>query len=300
MLVNLRKRKHGFSPNLYGALLVFASGVLAALSNGLVHGLSVKLSVFQLVFLKTLVAFLVLLIVYFRRVKEIMKTNIIRFHILKSLFGALGNFFWFGALLYLPLAQSASLSLTSALFTSIGGWILFQEKFKKLVLTSLIIGFVGVLTVLNPFNETIEHVYFLLLPLFSALFFSGSSLIIKTISKSDGSLTTLFYLMLFMCLFSAPLALWYWQWPQFSDLLRVFLVGLFYIATQIALIEAYTKAEASFIAPFKFARFPLNIFSGFIFFFEVPVISTLVGGGLIIFSNVLLIKLEKRKVKSVR
>lgn len=295
--MNLRKRKYSFSGNLYGALLIFSSGILATLSNGFVHGLSVKLPVFQLVFLKTFVALIVLIIVYFRRLKAIMKTNIIRFHILKSVFGALGNFFWFGALLYLPLAQSASLSLTSALFTSLGGWILFQEKFKKPVLASLVIGFIGVLTVLNPFDETFEHLYLLYLPLLSALLFSGSSLIIKTISKSDGSLTTLFYLMLFMCLFSTPLALWYWEWPNLSDFLRVFMVGLFYIATQIALIEAYTKAEASFIAPFKFARFPLNIFSGLIFFFEVPALSTLIGGGLIIFSNLLLVNLEKNKGK---
>ena len=281
------------SPNIYGSLLIIASGLLAALSNSFIHGMSVKLSVFELVFLKTAVGLMVLSIVYMRSITIITKTRILKFHLIKSIFGVLGNFFWIGALLYLPLAQSASLSLTSALFTSLGGWLLYKERFRWPVFLSLVIGFVGVLIILNPLNTQIDHLIYIVFPLISAMLFSGSSLIIKTISKSDSSLTTLFYLMLFMCLFSAPLALWYWQWPELSDTLRIVLVGLFYILTQMALIEAYTKAETSFIAPFKFARFPLNIFAGMVFFMEIPIFETLFGALLILVSNLLLIRFDR-------
>ena len=284
--------------NLFGAFLLVFGGLLASASNGLVHGLSVSLPVFQMVFFKTGTSLILLLILFRGRIQKVAKTQIIRVHALKSLFGALGNFFWFGALLYLPLAQSAALSLASALFTSLGGFFFFKEPFRKAVWIGLAVGFLGVFLILDPFAHAFH--WGILLPLASAFFFSGSSLIIKPISRSDSSQTTLFYLMVFMCLFSLVPTLMVWQTPAWKDLLRLVIVGVLYTGTQLSLIEAYTHSEASFIAPFKFARFPLSMLVGFLFFSEIPHVYTLLGGALILAANFMLIFHEKRRRQKER
>jgi drug/metabolite transporter (DMT)-like permease len=283
------------SANLYGALLVVLGGLISALSNSLVHGLSVPLPTFQMVFFKTVTSLCLLILYYRKRLKKVMQTKILKIHALKGLFGAIGNFFWFGALIYLPLAQSSSLSLTSALFTSLGGWILFKESFRWPILVSLLLGFLGISFILNPYKGGIH--FYAFLPLLSAFFFSASSLTVKVIAQKDSSETTLFYLMLFMCLFSLGPSLLNWRAPSFDDLGRLMIVGGLYTALQLFLIEAYTYAEASYIAPFKFSRFPLNILAGFLLFFEIPQAFTLLGGGLILLSNIMLIYSESQKFR---
>ncbi len=281
------------SPNLYGALLLVLAGVLAALSNSLVHGLSAPLPVLQMVFFKAATSLILLGLFFGKRLPKVMQTKILKVHALKGICGAAGNFFWFAALLYLPLAQSSALSLSSALFVSLGGWIFFREKFRWSVFGSLLIGFLGVFLIVNPFNQMISFLFFL--PLISAAFFSASSLIIKVLSKQDSSETTLFYLMFFMCVFSLVPALFYWETPSLMDFVRLVGVGVLFTGGQALLVQAYTHAEASFISPFKFSRFPMNILVGFFLFFEVPSWLVLIGGGLILGSNLLLLKLERKK-----
>lgn len=284
-----------FSDNVYGGLLIVASTAATATTNGTTHSISKTLPPMEILFFKCLTGLLVLLAVYRKEFFSFLKTAILPIHGLKGACGALGNWAWISAVQYLPLAESSALSITSAFFTSLGGLLFFKERFHLKAWIAIIVGFTGVLLILHPSQKIFS--YYAFLPLISALFFSASSLLVKRLSQDDPSQTTLIYLLGFMALFAlisqvhTP-----WVWPPFQDMPKLAIIGCSYVLTQVCLIEAYTYAHTSFLAPFKYARFPVNILTGILFFAEIPPFTTLGGGAVILLSYAWLIRVEYRKL----
>lgn len=286
-----------FSDNVYGGLLIVASTIASATTNGTTHSISKTLPPMEILFFKCLTGLLLLFILYKKSFFLFLKTTILPIHGLKSACGALGNWAWIIAVQYLPLAESSALSITSAFFTSLGGMLFFKELFHLKAWIAIVVGFTGVLLILHPSQKIFS--YYAFLPLISALFFSASSLFVKRLSKNDPSQTTLIYLLGFMAVFALISQIHTsWVFPQFNDIPKLVIIGCSYVLTQICLIEAYTYAHTSFLAPFKYARFPANILTGILFFAEVPPLTTLAGGAAIMLSYAWLIRVEyinKRK-----
>lgn len=280
-----------FSDNVYGGLLIVASTVASATTNGTTHSISKMLPPMEILFFKCLTGLLLLLIVYRKSFFSFLKTAILPIHGLKGTCGALGNWAWISAVQYLPLAESSALSITSAFFTSLGGMLFFNERFHLKAWIAIIVGFTGVLLILHPSQKIFS--YYAFLPLISALFFSASSLFVKRLSKDDPSQTTLIYLLGFMAVFALISQIHTsWILPQFNDMPKLAIIGCSYALTQVCLIEAYTYAHTSFLAPFKYARFPASIFTGILFFAEIPPLTTLAGGAVILLSYAWLIRVE--------
>ncbi len=287
-IFNLLHFKKG---NLYGAFLIVSIALVTTLSNSLTHSLPVSFPSQQILFFKAGFGLCLLSILRIRNFPKLLYTNFLPWHALKGVTGFLGNWFWITAIVNLPMADSSALSLTSALLTTLGAAYFFNEHLNRWVIVSISIGFIGVLLVLHPTSSLFT--WYSIFPLLSALAFSTSSLIIKKVSLRDHSFTTLFYLLLFMTIYSFLSSLWCWQIPTDVILFKLLLISVLYLVGQLALIEAYTYAAAGFIAPFKFARFPLAIASGLLFFGEHASINTLLGGGLIILSYYFVMKAKE-------
>ncbi|WP_165380346.1 DMT family transporter [Candidatus Finniella inopinata] len=266
----------------YGAGLIVLVAVLTTISNGLTHSLPKTLSSSQILFFKSCIGFLLVVAWHRTTLKQLLTTQNLKWQFLKGFAGAAGNGFWIAAVQVLPLADSSALSLTSALMTTAGAYYFFSENPTRPLLWAIGVGFVGVLVILKP-SSAIFNVYSLY-PLLSAFAFTASSLIIKKVAVKDSSQTTLCYLLFFMALCSFLPAIYYWQPVEMNAVLRLAGIAVLYLLGQLALIEAYTYTQAAFLAPFKFARFPLAIASGWLFFGEHFSWSTLAGGGLIIAS----------------
>ena len=283
-----------FSDNIYGGSLIILSTLSSATTSGITHGLSQDLPPMEILFFKCLSGLLILALVYRKQFLGLMRTAILPIHAAKGACGALGNWAWISALQHLPLAESSALSITSAFFTSLGGMLLFKEKFHLKAWVAIIVGFMGVLLILHPSRAIFS--FYAFLPLVSALFFSGSSLIVKSLSREDASQTILIYLLSFMGIFAALSCVHTpWILPMPIELAKLAIVGASYVLTQVCLIEAYTYAHTSFLAPFKYARFPLNILTGLLFFAEIPPATTFLGGMTILLSYAWLIRVEYRK-----
>jgi drug/metabolite transporter (DMT)-like permease len=277
--------------NLYGAFLIASVALITTLSNSLTHSLPCDFPSQQVLFLKAGLGVFLLSVFRIKDFPKILYTNFLPWHALKGIAGALGNWFWIAAMINLPMADSSALSLTSALLTTLGAAYFFNEHLNKWVISSISIGFIGVLLILHPTSSLFT--WYSVYPLLSALAFSTSSLIIKKVSLKDHSFTTLFYLLFFMTIYSAVPSLWSWQVLTGTILIKLFAIAVLYLLGQLALIEAYTYAAAGFIAPFKFVRFPLAIVSGLLFFGEQASFYTLLGGCLIITSYYFVMKAKK-------
>jgi drug/metabolite transporter (DMT)-like permease len=273
--------------------MVVLVAALTALSNSITHGLPEQISTSQVVFFKSTTGLLIIIFLNARKLGGLYKTKIIKWHAFKGLMGLFGNIMWVMALRHIPIAKASGLSMTSALITALGGWLFFQETFRKPVLWCLLLGFIGTMVIINPFDY-IFNIY-TIFPLVSATAFSASALTIKVLAKNDSSRTTLFYLLFFMSIFSVPSTIINWVSIDFSEILTLCTIGILFSFSQLCLIQAYTIAEASFIASFKYVRFPMNIFAGLLFFSEIPSFLTILGGVMIISASSYLIIVERSK-----
>ncbi len=284
--------KQKLTANQKGALLIVAAGLLTTLSTSLAHSLSQPYSAFQVLSFKCFFALLAFIGVLRRQIFSAFSSEQRWTHFLKACCGALGNYFWLWGVMLFPLAHMASLSLTSAFFTSVGAWLFFAEKPGVKTVFCLIIGAVGALLVIRPVSPSLS--FLSLLPLASALFFSVSSLLVKKLTKKDSAETTLLYLLFFMLLLSLPFSVKNWQTPSTPDLYKLCALGVIYSMVQLFIIKAYAIAKAAYIAPFKFFRLPQNIVVGFVFFAEVPPLLAVFGALLILLANCLMLTHKKK------
>lgn len=281
---------------LYGATLIVGIAVISSLTNSLTHSLPVDFPASQVLFFKAGIGFAFVSLWFGGNLRRLLTTKHLRWHFLKGATGAAGNGLWIAAVQVLPLADSSALSLTSALITTVGAYYFFNEVPKKSIIGSIAVGFLGVLFILKPSMGIFQ--FYSVYPLLSALAFSVSSLIVKKVSLTDPSETTLCYLLLFMALFSVIPALYFWHPITLSMALKLMGIAALYAVGQLALIEAYTYTQAAFLAPFKFSRFPLAIASGWLFFGERFSWSTLLGGAIIIASYFYLLR-QKNNINAV-
>lgn len=261
----------------YGVLVLLGSTLGTAGSNALVHGAAI-LPPFQVLFLKAATAFFVVSVALCLRggVLRPWRSAMKRWHFAKGVAALLGNLFWIIALQRLPLGECAALSLSSALFTALGGILWFHEAQSRGLWIALFAGFLGVYLIAKPVLWSSAWVF----PLLSAFFFSLSSLVVKKVALRDSSDVTLFFLMGLLAGLSCVPALIQWAPMAWRDGACIAGAGILYAIVHLFLIEAYTYAPAVLLAPFKFARFPMNIFAGFVFFAEIPGWATLIGAGM--------------------
>lgn len=280
------------TPNIHGALLILLSALFALMGNGVLHSMSQDLPAVEILFFKSLVAFISLLVLCRSNLKSVLKTNALAGQILRGALATIGGLAWITSILHLPLAETSALSLTSAFFTAIGGVLFFKEKTSLALWGSLAVGFFGVLIILQPTGQIFS--FYAFLPLVSALAFSGSSLIIKPLGIRDNQNTTLLYSMGVMAILSFIPTCCEWTLPTYQECFKLLAIGFFYMLNQKYMVDAYIYAAASFIAPFKFVRFPLNTIVGFLFFIEIPPLNTFIGGLLIVISCIYLIWTERK------
>lgn len=267
--------------NKKGALFIVLSALLVSTSNALVHGIKTPISAGQLLFLKAGIGFVFCIPWLIRHWPNVAGTPNKRWHAKKAIIGAIGNALLIMALQKLPLADVTTLSLTSAILTTLGAAMFFKETLRPSTIAALLLGGIGVCIVLKP-SMTIS--WNALLPLLSAVCYSASSLFVKKVSLIDSTEVSLTYLLGGMTLLSAPFAYLSWAPLNAWDWAAIAIIACLYCSVQWFLIYAYAHASAAFLAPFKFARFPLGCMFGIVWFGEVPSYYV-IGGGMLIFAS---------------
>jgi S-adenosylmethionine uptake transporter len=279
--------------NIQSGLLIVWVAVLSIINSALLKHLTAVFPAVQLLFLKSLVGIIILVILNFPALDSVFHSTQRKCQLYKGLAGGVGNLLWISALKHMPLADCSALSLTSAFLTTMGGALFFGEIITWPLLVALGLGFAGATIITHPSHAILGIVA--LYPLGSAIMYSASSLLTKRITLMDSFTTTLFYLLGIMVLMSAPYSLYNWVPMGMHDVAIISVVGVLYLASQWALVKAYSDAHAGFIAPFKFARVPLAIGVGIIWFGESLPLFTAIGIGLIGIGYVVLIKAKNLK-----
>ncbi|ART80049.1 DMT family transporter [Oceanisphaera avium] len=201
------------------------------------------------------------------------KIHLIRGHLL--LFGSICVFI---SLMYLPLATANAVFYAAPLMTLPLAALLSKEKIRPLAYGISLLGFVGILIVLNPGQWHWAGG----LALFTAFSMAASNVLVRRLPQGRSVLATLFLTQALAIPVGFALALPGWQ-PMNGEiwllLIGICLMGIIY---QSICILAYAMADASKIAASEYSGLIFVTIMGMALFNEYPALHVYLGAAVVI------------------
>lgn len=209
------------------------------------------------------------------------RTERVGLHALRNAFLYAGNVAWFFGVTQIAIAEVASLQFTSPLFTALIAAAFLGERFGGHRLVAILVGFCGALIIIRPGIIPVNIGTMAVLG--AAFLYSCAFVVTKRLSATESGSTVVFYMSIFIVVYSAIPAMFVWQTPQLADLPAILGLGVTGYATHYCITRSMACADASFVAPFDFMRLPFSAAVGWILFSERLDLWTL-SGALVIFA----------------
>ena len=177
------------------------------------------------------------------------------------------------------------------LLTVLLSGLFLEEEITSIKIVAVGVGFLGVTIIINPIN--LEFSLVSVLPLISAVTFAIYAVLTRKVASTDNTETSFFWVSLVSAIaITIPSPLFY-KPIQFSDLYFLVLLCTFSLVGHFLLTNAYRHAEASVLQPFSYFHLFFASIVGIIFFQDPLTISTVAGGGLIVFGGILISRKSK-------
>lgn len=194
------------------------------------------------------------------------------------------------------LADATAIMFTAPLFLTLGAWFVLGERLDGLRLAAIAAGFVGALIIIRPGAEPSPALVFALA---GAALIAVAQLMLKAMSHRDATET----LVAWNLVVTVPLALiptlLVWTPPSPGTLALLALQGVLGAGNMAMMTYAFGLVDASLIAPMDFLRLPMVAVLAFMFFGEVPSMTTWIGAGVIV-AGALAVTFGGRALKSAR
>ncbi|MBT4043920.1 MAG: DMT family transporter [Rhodospirillaceae bacterium] len=238
---------------------------------------------FEVAFFRNLFGLLAVLPFALRNGGATFRTRRIKLHALRGIMQVFAMLMFFYALSITPLAKISAVSFTAPLFATLGAIIFLGEKVRMRRIVALILGFTGAMIIVRP--GFIELDFGAVLVMTSSSIWACAILIIKSLGRTESSLTITTYQNIFLIPFTLVAAMFFWTWPSWQLLGMFAVMGIFGSLAHVAMAESLKLADATAILPFDFVRLIWASAIGFMVFGEIPEIWTWVGGTVIFAST---------------
>jgi drug/metabolite transporter (DMT)-like permease len=234
------------------------------------------------------------------RWSSLFKTSKPGLHFVRALTGTVALFCVYTSLHYLPLATTVSLTFASPIFTTLLSIFILGEVVRSRRWTAIIIGFIGVLIIVNPTST--EFNLYMIFPILFCIFFSIVAISIRKLTESEPTYQIAMYFSLFALiasLFTIPFGGWV-LWPlSLFDLGILILVGVSGGIGNLALTQSYKNAEVSIVTPLKYLSLIYAVIFGYLIWNEIPAWNTYIGALFIIISSLTILRREKILKKEI-
>jgi S-adenosylmethionine uptake transporter len=215
---------------------------------------------------------------------------------MRGILGAASFFLYTYSVIYLPLVEVVTILWTIPLFVIILSIFFLGEKISTVRWAATLIGFLG-LSFITLYNSDASFSLRLLYiaPIASAFLFAVQDVMIKKVVDNESKITMLLYFAMVAGAISFFPALLVWRTPTTREYFMLFLLGANGNLMQYFIFKAFSAADLSALAPFRYVEFLLSAVFAFIFFAEVPGTNVLVGALILIPSTLYLTASEKRR-----
>lgn len=274
--------------------MIAATVAFAAMHGGVRYlSLDQGLHPFEIAFFRNLFGMLALAPWFLRQGIRPLRTKRIGLHSLRALINVVAMLLFFMGLSLTPIAKVQALAFTAPLFASLLAVVFLGERMGVPRWTALIVGFAGALIIIRPGSASMDLGSLLVLA--SAATWSLAIIVIKTLSRTDSSVTITAYMVLLMTPMSLLAAVFVWQWPDPWQLTWLVFVGVSGTLAQLAMAQSLYLADTTTVMPLDFMKLIWGAIIGYLLFSEVPGAGIWIGGGVILAAATYIAIRESRK-----
>ncbi|MFI4983735.1 MAG: DMT family transporter [Rickettsiales bacterium] len=234
----------------------------------------------QVAFLRFLFGTLSLLPFMFYYGKTAFKTSRPLVHVARGTLLFFGITIWILGLGYIQITAATILTFTIPLFILVLAPIFLNEKVPTRLWGATLIGFAGVLVILNPLHTSFNAISMIML--LSAVMFASLDIINKKFVIQESMLSMLFYSAVVTTILGFYPAYLFWQPITHSQLYLLCALGAGSNLILFFLLKAFSLVNASDVAPYRYLELVISAFFGFIIFAEIPTLETAIGACIII------------------
>lgn len=254
-------------------------------------------SVIEIAFYRNLIAtlpFLIWIFCFGRH--DILKINSKPVSIgMRSVIGTVSLITTFAAFAAMPMADTTAFLFTSSLFIPVLGIIFLKETVGPYRWAAVLIGFIGVIIMLNPTGNV--NMIGVTLALSAAFMHAVLQTILRHLGKYEKPATVTFYFVLIGTIVSALPLPFVAVPPTVEEIPLLFAVGLSGALAQFLLSIAFGNAPAAVVTVFNYSGIIWATLFGWMIWNEWPAHTIWIGGSIVIASNIFMIWRESRKGK---
>ncbi len=275
-----------------GMMCAIGAFFMFAVMNVFAKLLSEHHHVIEIGFYRNLIAMMpMLFIIYILGKREIL---VIRSSpkkvIARSVIGTISLVATFGAFSVMPMADATAFLFTASLIIPVLGFLFLKENVGPYRWSAILIGFAGVLVMLQPSGDV--NMTGVAIALSAASMHAVLQTILRSLGKTESPETVTFYFVFigtFISLIPMPFV---FVMPSWNEAPLILGVGLTGVVAQFLLSIAYKNAQASIVTVFNYSGIIWASLFGWMFWNEWPTHTILIGGAIVIASNVFIVTRE--------
>ncbi|MEZ5649796.1 MAG: DMT family transporter [Burkholderiaceae bacterium] len=289
----LRHRAGELNPVTRAMLWSVGAGLSFSVLNAIMRQMATELDPMQTQFLRYFFGMVAMLPIMLRRGLGKYRPNSMSGQVWRGVVHTLGLVLWFTALPHLSLAYMTAIGFTTPIFIMLGAAWFFGERMVAARWAAALTGFAGVLIVVWP-KLAGGELLFAIIMLASAPVFASSFLLTKALTRRDGPSVIVAWQAITITCLSLPLALPFWQWPQPAQWFWFAIGGVLGSLGHYCLTRSFVNADISATQPVRFLDLVWAALLGYLVFNDVPVVTTLIGGCVILAATVWIARREAR------
>ncbi|CAH6906022.1 conserved membrane hypothetical protein [Vibrio chagasii] len=285
----------GLSDPAKGIALALISNALFILVGVIVRELSHSIDIFQILLFRQLVFVTLLMPSIISNIDPMLHPKMVSMHVWRVTGAFIALYFSFLTVSNIPFADATALGFLKVLFVAVISRLFLKENVGWARMTTILIGFTGVMLVVQPSLES-ESMFYVGTGLVAALGAAIAVICVRKMANVESKTVVLAYQAIFVGAVALIPAIIEWQWPTWSELALLVLVGVISSIGQWFGVTAYKWGEANVVSNVEYSQMIYSMVLGYLLFAELPNSLALIGASVILFSAILpfIIKVKQK------
>jgi drug/metabolite transporter (DMT)-like permease len=214
---------------------------------------------------------------------------------LRALLGAVSLITTFWAFSLMPMAETTVLLFTSSLFIPMLGVFFLGEKVGRYRWSAVVVGFLGVVVMAGPTGQL--SALGVTVAMVAAAMHATLQIVLRYLGRFERPETITFYFVVIGTLITALPLPFVAVTPTLAEIPLLFGVGLSGALAQLLLSTAFRHAPAAIVTVFNYSGIVWATLFGWLIWNDWPLPEVLIGAGIVIASNALIVWRESRARK---
>lgn len=276
-----------------GALWMAAASLMVALSAACVRELAGTYSVFQLVFLRSVVGTALLLPWMLRMgLRGTLRTTRLPLYMLRTALSYSGMVCVFYGISNIPIGEVYALLFLVPLITIVLAVLILGEHAGTHAWIACAVAFIGAMVILRPGIIPVSIAAGAVL--YTAVTYASTNICIKALARTDNPVQITVYGHVVALPLALVPALLVWQDLAWADVPLILALGGLQLLSGLFHARSVSAADARVVQPFNFLRLPFSVVVAWFLFAELPSHWTWLGAGLIFASSYYVLYRESR------